>query len=117
MYPKDLQQRARVNELMDWLNTALCRDFGYGLVYPQIFPRHKRRSDEAQEATLQWGKERARVLVEGPRRPLPRRGQRHPLRRRMTIADYYAAGFVALGESSAAATSAPTRTSSAGSAA
>lgn len=25
-YPKDLQQRARVNERMDWINTQLCRD-------------------------------------------------------------------------------------------
>ena len=38
-YPKDLQKRARVNEMMDWLNTGFYRDFGYGLVYPQIFPQ------------------------------------------------------------------------------
>ena len=37
---------------MDWINTQLCRDLAYGLVYPQIFPLHKRRSDEAQDATL-----------------------------------------------------------------
>ena len=30
-YPKDLQKRARVNEMMDWLNTGFYRDFGYGL--------------------------------------------------------------------------------------
>src|ERR687898_2489411 len=35
-YPKDLRKRARVNEMMDWLNTGFYRDFGYGLVYPQI---------------------------------------------------------------------------------
>ena len=49
-YPKDLKKRARVNEMMDWLNTGFYRDFGYGLVYPQIFPHHKRPSDEAQAA-------------------------------------------------------------------
>jgi glutathione S-transferase len=59
LYPKDLQARARVNERMDWVNTQLCRDFAYGFVYPQIFSFHKRRSDEAHDATLQWGKERA----------------------------------------------------------
>src|SRR6516165_12521519 len=58
-YPKDLKARARVNERMDWINTQMCRDFAYGYVYPQIFPFHKRRSDEAQDATLAWGKERA----------------------------------------------------------
>ena len=37
LYPNDLQQRARVNERMDWVNTQLCRDLCYGVVYPQIF--------------------------------------------------------------------------------
>ena len=49
LYPKDPQRRARVNERMDWINTQLCRDFAYGLVYPQIFPSHKRHS--AQSST------------------------------------------------------------------
>src|SRR5262249_14786517 len=35
-YPKDLKLRARVNEMMDWLNVNFYRDFGYGLVYPQL---------------------------------------------------------------------------------
>src|SRR5206468_10650989 len=59
-YPKDLRKRARVNEMMDWLNTGFYRDFGYGLVYPQIFPHHKRPSDEAQAGCVKWGKERAK---------------------------------------------------------
>ena len=58
-YPKDPQQRARVNERMDWTNTQLCGDLCYGLVYPQIFDSHKRRSDEAQAATLERARERA----------------------------------------------------------
>ena len=51
-YPKDLRQRARVNERMDWINTQVCRDFAYGYVYPQIFPMHKRPSADVQSATL-----------------------------------------------------------------
>ena len=43
-YPKDLKKRAKVNEVMDWLNTQFYRDFGYGLIYPQLVPHHKRRS-------------------------------------------------------------------------
>jgi hypothetical protein len=43
-YPKDSKKRAQVNEVMDWLNTQFFRDFGYGLIYPQLFPNHKRRS-------------------------------------------------------------------------
>lgn len=53
-YPKTLQERARVNELMDWFNSQFYRDFGYGLVYPQIFPHHHRRSDEAQDGAIAW---------------------------------------------------------------
>jgi len=96
-YPKDLQARARVNERMDWVNTQLCRDLAYGFVYPQIFPGHKRRSDEAQDATLQWGRERAagwlkvlndHVLGAGP----------YLCGDTMTIADYFCASFVALAE-------------------
>jgi glutathione S-transferase len=40
---------------MDWINTNFYRDWGYGLAYPQLFPHHKRRSDEAHAATIEWG--------------------------------------------------------------
>src|ERR1700757_3071059 len=56
-YPKDLKQRAKVNEVMDWINTNFYRDWAYNLCYPQLFPHLKRRSDEAQAATLEWGQE------------------------------------------------------------
>ena len=95
-YPKDLQQRARVNERMDWINTQLCRDLAYGLVYPQIFPHHKRQSDEAQKATLAWAKERAagwlKVLndhIIGPKNA-------YLCGDKITLADYYGAPFAAL---------------------
>jgi glutathione S-transferase len=98
LYPKDPQQRARVNERMDWVNTQLCRDLAYGFIYPQIFPMHKRPGDAVQAATLQWGQERARgwmkVLDEnilGPNNAYLCGGA-------MTIADYFCASFVALCE-------------------
>ena len=56
VYPKDLRQRARVNEMMDWFNTGFYRDYGYNVVYPQIYPHHKRPTDEAQAKTIEWGK-------------------------------------------------------------
>jgi len=60
-YPKELRSRAKVNEMMDWINTQVCRELAYGLVYPQIFPNHKRRSDEAHAGTIAWGKEKAQA--------------------------------------------------------
>src|SRR5712691_12119175 len=57
-YPKDLKQRAKVNEMMDWLNSNFYREWGYGFIYPQIFPNNKRPTDAAQKACLEWSKVR-----------------------------------------------------------
>ena len=96
-YPKDLQQRARVNERMDWINTQLCRDLAYGLIYPQIFPHHKRASDDAQKATLAWAKERAGGWMKVLDANLIGSAD-YLCGKQITIADYYAAPFVALAE-------------------
>jgi glutathione S-transferase len=97
-YPKDLKKRAKVDEMMDWFNTQFYRDFGYGLAYPQIFPHHKRPTDEIQEGTIAWGKERAHawytVLNDfwiGPRK-------QYLCGDEITIADYFGACLATLGE-------------------
>lgn len=56
-YPKDLKKRAKVNELMDWFNTGFYRDYAYNVVYPQIYPHHKRGDEATQKGTLEWGKQ------------------------------------------------------------
>jgi glutathione S-transferase len=97
-YPKELRQRARVNERMDWINTQICRDLAYNFVYPQIFPSHKRSSSEAQAATLARGREGAAAWLKvldthilGPKNPYLCGDQ-------ITIADYFGSSFIALGE-------------------
>lgn len=97
-YPKDLQQRARVNERMDWVNTQLNRDLCYGFVYPQIFGFHKRRSDEAQSAQLAWGKERAQGWLKVLDTNVLAPGNNFVAGDKLTIADYYAAPFVHIAE-------------------
>jgi glutathione S-transferase len=62
-YPKDLKERAKVDEAMDWFNTNLYRDFGYNLLYPQIFPHHKRASDEAHASVVAWGKQKTQAAL------------------------------------------------------
>src|SRR6185295_1997860 len=59
-YPLDQRQRARVNECMDWFNTGLYRDLGYGLVYPQVIDSYRRSDDKVHAATLAWGREKAK---------------------------------------------------------
>jgi glutathione S-transferase len=97
-YPSDPRKRARVNEMMDWLNTGLYRDLGYGLIYPQLFPHHRRATDELQAGTIAWGKEKAKgwlkILDEkliGPR-------NRYLCGSEITIADYFGASILTLGE-------------------
>ena len=97
-YPKDLKQRAKVNEMMDWLNTNFYRDYAYGFIYPQVFPLHRRPTDEMQSGTVAWGKERTegwlRLLNDywiGPTKP-------YLCGERITIADYFGSGLVTLGE-------------------
>ena len=97
-YPKELRARARVNEMMDWVNTQLCRDLAYGVVYPQMFPHHKRQSDEAQKATIAWSKERAQQWLKVLDEKLIGTGKSYLCGDAITIADYYAAAFVALAE-------------------
>ncbi|MFN3659192.1 MAG: glutathione S-transferase family protein [Pseudolabrys sp.] len=97
-YPKDLKARAKVNEAMDWINTNFYRDWAYNLCYPQLFPHLKRRSDEAQAATLELGQQNAKrwlkVLDEywlGP-------DKKYLCGNEITIADYFGACLVSLGE-------------------
>ena len=97
-YPKDLKQRARVNEVMDWLNTNFYREWAYNLCYPQLFPHLKRRSDEAQKATLEFGKENAKRWLKvlndhwiGP-------NNNYLCGNQITIADYFGVCLVTMGE-------------------
>jgi glutathione S-transferase len=97
-YPKELQKRARVNEMMDWLNTGFYRDFGYGLVYPQIFPHHKRRSDEAHAGAIEWGRERTKFWLTILDQHVLGSGKKYLCGDDITIADYLGAGMVSLTE-------------------
>jgi glutathione S-transferase len=96
-YPKDLKQRAKVNEMMDWLNTQFYREYGYGFIYPQIFPHLKRPSDQAQQACLDWSKERAQGWLQLLNDHWIGKNQ-YLCGNQITIADYLGAGFVTLGE-------------------
>ena len=82
---------------MDWINTQLCRDFAYGFVYPQIFPMHQRASDDLQKGTLAWGKERAQTWLKVLDENILAKS-RYLCGDEITIADYFGAAFVSLGE-------------------
>jgi glutathione S-transferase len=95
-YPKDLKKRAKVNEMMDWFNSNLYRDYGYLLVYPQVFPGHKRPDDKVQAATLAWGKERADRWLKALDQMIGR--NKFLTGDQVTIADYFGIEILAIGD-------------------
>ena len=97
-YPKGLRERARVNEAMDWLNTQFYRDFGYGLVYPQLFPHHKRRSDEGHAAAIEWGQKGAQRWLQVLDQHWLGQGKAYLCGDSITLADYLGSGIVSIGE-------------------
>lgn len=97
-YPKDLKQRAKVDEMLDWFNTGFYRDVGYGLLYPQIFPHHKRRSDEAQGSTVAWGKEKAKSWLAILDKDVLGAKNDYVANNTVSIADYFGVCLLTAGE-------------------
>src|SRR5688572_14076571 len=97
-YPKDLKQRAKVNELLDWFNSNFYKDYGYGLLYPQMFPHHKRPTDEVQAATIEWGRERSRAWLQLLNDYWLGDGRTYLTGNQITIADYFGACIITVGD-------------------
>ena len=96
-YPKDLRQRARVNERMDWFNTNHYREWGYHLIYPQVFPHHLRKPEEVQKATLQWGLEKTEQWIKILDQNVIG-SHKYLCGDQITIADYFGAEILSAGE-------------------
>ena len=97
-YPKDLKARARVNEMMDWVNTNFYRDGGYNLCYPQLFPHHQRPTAEGQDVTVRWGSDKSKFWLQVLNDYWLGDGRTWLTGDQITIADYFAASVVALGD-------------------
>ena len=96
-YPKDLKTRAKVNELMDWFNTGFYRDYAYGVVYPQIYPHHKRPTDEIQKGTIEWGKGLTKKWLKVLNDHWLGHGNAYLAGDTLTIADIFGAGLLTCG--------------------
>jgi len=97
-YPKDPKARARVNEVMDWVNTGFYRTFGYGLCYGQLMEPYKLAEPAAQALAVGVAKNATqrylRVLDEHMLGP----NKRYLCGDTLTLADYLASGIVSLGD-------------------
>jgi len=96
-YPKDLKARARINERMDWFNTQHYREWGYHLIYPQTFPHHVRPTEEAQRATVEWGREKSEAWLKVLNDNIIG-SHKYLCGDTITIADYFGAEILAAGD-------------------
>jgi glutathione S-transferase len=96
-YPKDLKARARVNERMDWFNTQHYREWGYHLIYPQVFPHHLRKPEEAQRATVEWGREKSEQWLQVLNDNVLG-SNKYLCGDQITIADYFGAEILSAGD-------------------
>jgi glutathione S-transferase len=96
-YPKGLKERAKVNELMDWFNTGFYRDYAYNVVYPQIYPHHKRPDDAVQKGTIEWGKAQTKKWLKVLNDHWLGKGNKFLCGNQMTIADIFGAALLTSG--------------------
>jgi glutathione S-transferase len=97
-YPKDLRARARVNEMMDWFNTGFYRELGYHLIYPQLFPHHRREPEAANQATVNWGRDHSAAALRILNDVYLGKGKAYLCGDTITLADYFAAAILTVGE-------------------
>jgi glutathione S-transferase len=78
--------------------SRMARNRAPNLVYSQLFPHHKRRSDEAHAGTIAWGKEGSKKWLQllndhwiGP-------ANQYLCGNEITIADYFGACMVTIGD-------------------
>jgi glutathione S-transferase len=97
-YPKELKARARVDEMLDWFNSNFYRDFGYGFVYPQVFPTSKRSDPAVQQATVAWGCDKAKGWLKSLNDSWIGPNKTYLCGADITIADYFGTALVTAGE-------------------
>jgi glutathione S-transferase len=98
VYPKDLEARAKVNEIMDWFNSNFYRDWGYNLCYPQLFPHHKRPSEEGHTVAIAWGAEKSAFWLQVLNDYWLGDGRPYLAGPSVTIADYLGGSIIGLAE-------------------
>jgi glutathione S-transferase len=97
-YPTDTVARAKVNEAMFWASFNFYREWGYNLGYPQLFPHHKRPTDEAHKVVVEWGRDKATFWLQVLNDHWLGDGRTWLTGEAITVADYYVGGLVALGD-------------------
>lgn len=83
---------------MDWFNANFYKDFGYGFIYPQLFPHHKRVNDAVQEGTIEWAIQKTRHWLKILDERLIGPNKTYLCGDTITLADYQGAEIISLGD-------------------
>jgi glutathione S-transferase len=97
-YPKDLKQRAKVNEMLDWWNSKFYREYGYHFVYPQTLQHIKLDSEQGTKDMVARGRANATRLLGIVDRNFLGDGRKFLCGNEYTIADSFAAGILSIGD-------------------
>lgn len=98
LYPEELRARARVDELIAWFEANFYKDFGFGYVYPQLFPHHARGSEEGTRQAIAWGRTKSQQWLAVLDGHYLGRGQLYLAGEQLSIADLLGVSIVSLGE-------------------
>jgi glutathione S-transferase len=97
-YPKNLQARTQVNEMMAWFNANFYKDFGYGFIYPQLYPL----SQACHWCWTGWcyfvGEAKSSALAEDSWRASDGAHNNYLCGDTITLADYQGAEIISLGD-------------------
>jgi glutathione S-transferase len=83
---------------MHWASFNFYRDWGYNLGYPQLFPHHKRPSEEGHRVAIEWGRDKSAFWLGVLDGHWLGDGRAWLTGDKITVADYYVGGLVALGD-------------------
>ena len=97
-YPADLKARARVDEAMAWFYSNYYKDYAYGMVYPQLFPHHKRDSEQGHADAIAWGRKQSLRWLGVLDAHFLGHGNAYLCGDTITLADYVGIEMVTLGE-------------------
>lgn len=87
-YPSDPKRRAKVNAMMDWINTGFYRDYGYGFAYTQMFPHMKHADEKVQAAVVASARDKARKWLDILDKNIIGPNNKYLLGDTVSIADY-----------------------------
>ena len=84
--------------MMDWLNTGFYRELGYHLIYPQLFPSHRREPEDVNQATVAWGRDRCTEALRILNDVYLGKDKSYLCGDTLTLADYFGVALITVGE-------------------